>query len=105
MAALAHLGSSSDILGSLTVMTAKAEKGIFGITRQIQSQNVDVLVCHTTVAFTRYIVLEWIRRTSTDEQSFGELFRYLFKDVEEAPIKEVLLNLMKLCFDMFEELK
>ena len=52
----------------------KASKSHLKLGTEFQSRSFDAMVSHTTIVFTRYIILEWIRRNRNDQKTYGELF-------------------------------
>lgn len=54
------------------------------------------LVSHTTIVFTRYIMLEWIRRNQNDQKTYGELFFMLCEDIQDMDLTNALQSLMTL---------
>lgn len=48
---------------------------------EFQGRSYIAMVSHTAIVFTRYIVLEWIRRHENDVKTCGELFFTLCEDV------------------------
>lgn len=57
----------------------KCTKSLLRLQKEFQGRSYDLLVSHTTIVFSRYILLAWQHRQSTDARSFGGLF-YLFCD-------------------------
>jgi hypothetical protein len=67
---------------------------------EFQGRSFDMLISHTTIVFTRYLVLEWERRENVDERTLGGLF-YLFADeVADIDLKTALKNLMLFVLDL-----
>jgi len=59
-----------------------------------------MMISHTTIVFTRYLILEWERRQNNDERSLGGLF-YLFADeVMDLDLKTALRQLMAFVLDL-----
>ncbi len=58
----------------------KVAKSFLKLSTEFQSCTYDAMVSHTAIVFTRYIILEWIRRKENDEKTYGELF-FLFLPV------------------------
>ena len=54
------------------------------------------MVSHTTIVFTRYIILEWIRRNQNDQKSYGELFFMYCEDIQNMDLTNALQSLMAL---------
>ena len=51
---------------------------------------------HTTIVFTRYIILEWIRRNQNDQKTYGELFFMFCEDIQDMDLTNALQSLMAL---------
>lgn len=49
---------------------------------------------HTTIVFTRYIILEWMRRNQNDPKMYGELFFMLCDDIQDMDLTNALQSLM-----------
>lgn len=58
------------------------------------------MVCHSTIIFTRYIILEWIRRNRNDQKTYGELFYMLCEDIQDMDLTAALQGLMSLFTDI-----
>ena len=54
------------------------------------------MVSHTTIVFTRYIILEWIRRNQNDQKTYGELFFMFCDDIQDMDLTSSLQSLMAL---------
>ncbi|UQZ85552.1 Transposase DDE domain protein [Paenibacillus konkukensis] len=59
----------------------KCTKSLLRLQKGFQGRSYDLLVSHTTIVFTRYIVLAWQHRQSTDQRSLGGLFFELCDEV------------------------
>ena len=59
-------------------MFFKASKSLMKLGAEFQSRSYDVMVSHATIVFTRYIILEWIRRNQNNQKTYGKL---LFSDL------------------------
>lgn len=59
----------------------KCTKSLFRQQKEFQGRSYDLLISHTTIVFSRYIVLAWQHRQSTDSRSFGGLFYLLCDEV------------------------
>ena len=69
-------------------------------TKEFQSRSYDAMVSHTTIVFTRYIILEWIRRNRNDQKTYGELFYMFCEDIQDMDLTTALQGLMSLFTDM-----
>ena len=63
---------------------------------EFQSRSFDAMVSHTTIVFTRYIILEWIRRNQNDQKTYGELFYMFCDDIQDMDLTNALTSLMAL---------
>lgn len=67
---------------------------------EFQGRSFGMLISHTTIVFTRYLVLEWERRKNVDQRTPGGLF-YLFADeVADIDLKTALESLMLFVLDL-----
>lgn len=74
----------------------KASKSLMKLGNEFQGRSYDMMVCHTTIVFTRYTILEWIRRNKNDEKTFGELFYLFCDDIQDMDLTTALQSLMAL---------
>ncbi|MEA4902956.1 transposase [Desulfitobacterium sp.] len=78
----------------------KMAKSHLKLGTEFQGRSFDMMISHTTIVFTRYLILEWERRQNTDERSLGGLF-YLFADeVVDLDLKTALRQLMVFVLDL-----
>lgn len=54
------------------------------------------MVSHTAIVFTRYVLLEWIRRNQNDQKTYGELFFMFSEDIQDMELTDALQSLMAL---------
>ena len=71
---------------------------------EFQSRNYGALVGHTTIVFTRYIILEWIRRKKNDQKTYGELFYMFCDDIQDMDLTNALQSLMALFVEHISKL-
>lgn len=74
----------------------KASKSYLKLGTEFQSRTYDAMVSHTAIVFTRYIILEWIRRKENDEKTYGELFFMFCEDIQDMDLTNALQSLMAL---------
>lgn len=74
----------------------KSSKSFLKLGTEFQSRNYGAMVCHTTIVFTRYIILEWIRRNENDQKTYGELFFMFCDDIQDMDLTSALKSLMAL---------
>jgi len=74
----------------------KSSKSFLKLGSEFQSHNYGAMVSHTAVVFTRYIILEWIRRNQNDQKTYGELFFMFCDDIQDMDLANALQSLMAL---------
>ena len=74
----------------------KASKSFLKLGTEFQSRTYDAMVSHTAIVFTRYTILEWIRRNKNDEKTYGELFFLFCEDIQDMDLTTALQSLMAL---------
>ncbi len=74
----------------------KASKSFLKLGTEFQSRTYDAMVSHTAIVFTRYTILEWIRRKENDEKTYGELFFMFCDDIRDMDLTSALQILMAL---------
>jgi len=57
-------------------------------------------VCHTTIVFTRYILLEWIHRNENAPKSYGTLFFAMCEAIQDIELSDALRSLMMLFMEI-----
>lgn len=78
----------------------KASKSFLKLGTEFQCRSYGAIVCHTTIVFVRYILLEWIRRNENDVRSYGELFYMFCEDIQDMDLTNALQSLMALFVNM-----
>ena len=74
----------------------RSSKSFLKLGTEFQSHNYGAMVSHTTIVFTRYIILEWIRRNQNDQKTYGELFFMFCDDIQDMDLTSALQSLMAL---------
>ena len=74
----------------------RSSKSFLKLDTEFQSHNYGAMVSHTTIVFTRYIILEWIRRNQNDQKTYGELFFMFCDDIQDMDLTRALQSLMTL---------
>ena len=77
----------------------KVCKSLLKLGREFQPVNYDTTVSSTALVFTRYIILEWIRRKNSDHHSLGEIFFYCYDDVRDIELSDALKRLVSIIAD------
>jgi len=82
----------------------KSAKSLLKLGSEFQGRNYNMLIAHTTIVFTRYILLEWERRHNQDLRSYGELF-YLFCDeIQDIDYETAIRQLMFFFTEMLKNI-
>ena len=74
----------------------KASKSLLKLGTEFQGRTYDAMVSHTAIVFTRYTILEWIRRNENDQKTYGELFFMFCEDIQDMDLTDALQSLMAL---------
>lgn len=74
----------------------KSSKSFLKLGTEFQSHDYGAMVSHTTIVFTRYIILEWIRRNQNDQKTYGKLFFMFCDDIQDMDLTNALRSLMAL---------
>jgi hypothetical protein len=83
----------------------KVSKSHLRLAKEFQSQSYDALVAHTTIVFTRYIMLSISSREEEDPKTIGKLFYLCCDEIEDIRFIESLLLLIELlCETLSKEL-
>ncbi len=71
---------------------------------KFQGRSYDMMISHTTIVFTRYIMIEWLRRREKDQKTFGELFFLFCEDIQDMDLATALQNLMRLFVNLVDSI-
>lgn len=77
----------------------KVCKSLLKLGREFQPVNYDTTVSSTALVFTRFIILEWIRRKNSDYHSLGEIFFLCCDDVRDIELSDALDKLLSIIVD------
>ncbi|WP_019415068.1 IS4 family transposase [Paenisporosarcina sp. TG20] len=83
----------------------KTTKSLLKLQKEFQGRSYDGLISHTTIVFSRYIVLAWQNRCNTDERTLGGLFYELCDEVNELDWAVALQQLIELFQDVLKQTK
>jgi hypothetical protein len=78
----------------------KCTKSLLRLQKEFQGRSYDLLISHTTIVFTRYILLAWQQRCNTDERTLGGLFMYIADEFNELDWAVALTTLLDLLSDI-----
>jgi hypothetical protein len=74
----------------------KCTKSLLQLEKEFQGRSYDLLISHTTIVFTRYILLSWQQRCNTDQRTLGGLFAQLADEINELDWAVALNSLLEL---------
>ena len=74
----------------------KVCKSLLKLGREYHGVSYDLTVSTTAIVFTRYILLEWIRRTDNDPRTMGSLFFQIYDEVKDIELADALRSLLVL---------
>lgn len=74
----------------------KCAKSLLRLQKEFQGRSYDLLISHTTIVFSRYILLAWQHRQSTDQRTLGGLFYLLCDEVSTLDWAVALQQLVEL---------
>ena len=74
----------------------KVCKSLLKLGKEFQPINYDTTVSSTALVFTRYTILEWIRRQNSDPHSLGEIFFFCYDDVRDIELSDALDRLVSI---------
>lgn len=78
----------------------KVAKSPLKLGTEFQGRSFDMMISHTTIVFTRYLILEWERRQTNDERSLGGLFYLFLDEVMDLDLKTALRQRMAFVLDL-----
>lgn len=74
----------------------KACKSLLKLGREFHGVSYDLTVSSTALVFTRFILLEWIRRKHNDDKTIAELFFVCCEDIQDMEYSTALRSLMSI---------
>lgn len=83
----------------------KSAKSLLKLGSEFQGRSYDMMIAHTTIVMTRFILTEWLRREENDQKTFGELFFTCCDDIQDMDLITALQNLINFVLDWANEVK
>lgn len=77
----------------------RAAKSLLCLGDEFQGLSYDMTVSSTALVFTRYILLEWMRRKKNDQKTICELFYVCCDDIQDIELSTALKRLLKIFSD------
>ncbi|GGJ99237.1 hypothetical protein GCM10007063_21870 [Lentibacillus kapialis] len=82
----------------------KTIKSLLKLQKEFQGRSYNSMIAHTTIVFTRYIVLSWQHRCSTDDRTLGGMFYELCDEINELDWAVALQQLIELFEDVLKRI-
>ncbi|WZX99996.1 transposase [Bacillus sp. FSL W7-1360] len=82
----------------------KTTKSLLRLQKEFQGRSYDSLISHTTIVFTRYIVLSWQNRCHNDHRTLGGVFYDLCDEMQALDWTVALQQLLELLHDAFDKI-
>ena len=77
----------------------KVCKSLLKLGKEFQPINYDTTVSSTALVFTRFIILEWMRRKQNDQKTVCELFFVCCDDIRDIELSDALERLLAIFLD------
>ena len=74
----------------------KCTKSLLRLQKEFKGLSYDMQIAHTTIVFSRYIILAWQHRKNTDERTFGGLFFEWCEEVKALDWTVALKQLLEI---------
>lgn len=81
----------------------KCTKSLLRLQKEFQGRSYDLLISHTTIVFTRYILLAWQHRCGNDARTIGGLFYELCDEVHDLDWAVALQQLVEVLEDVMKK--
>lgn len=80
----------------------KTTKSLLKLQKEFQGRSYDLMISHTTLVFSRFIVLSWQNRCHTDDRTLGGLFYELCDEVDALDWAAALVDLFEIFDDVLK---
>lgn len=74
----------------------RASKSLLNLGTEFQGLSYDMTVSSTAIVYTRYILLEWLRRKKNDDKTICELYYVCCDDIQDMELSTALKQLLTL---------
>ncbi|MTT33354.1 transposase [Terrilactibacillus sp. BCM23-1] len=81
----------------------KTTKSLLKLQKEFKGRSFDLLISHTTIVFSRYILLSWQNRCHNDDRTLGGLFYELCDEIDELDWAIALQELIELLEDALKQ--
>ena len=77
----------------------RASKSLLCLGDEYQGLSYDMTVSSTAIVFTRFVILEWMRRKNNDQKTICELFYVCCDDIQDMELSTALKQLLTILFE------
>ncbi|MDF2790669.1 MAG: family transposase [Neobacillus sp.] len=81
----------------------KTTKSLLKLQKEFQGRSYDLMIRHTTIVFSRFILLSWQDRCHTDYRTLGGMFYELCDEVNELDWVAALVDLLTIFDDVLQQ--
>ena len=74
----------------------RTAKSLLCLGSEFQGVSYDMTISTTAVVFTRFVLLEWLRRKANDQRTFCELFYVCCEDIQDMELSAALAQLLNI---------
>ena len=74
----------------------RTSKSLLDLGSEFQGLSYDMTVSSTAIVFTRYILIEWLRRKKNDDKTICELFYVCCDDIQDMELSTALKQLLEI---------
>ena len=78
----------------------KVIKSLLKLGKEFEGRSYDMMISHTTIVFSRYLVMEWERRENNDDRTCGGIFFLFCEEIKDMDLKTALQQLMIYVFSL-----
>jgi hypothetical protein len=81
----------------------KVVKSYLHLAKEIQAKSYDALIAHTTIVFTRYLLLSCQQRQAIDERTLDGVFRACVQELKDLTLAEAINRLIAFVIERLRE--
>jgi hypothetical protein len=78
-------------------------KSYLRLAKEFQGRSYDMMFAHTSIVFTRYLLLAWVSRENEDPRSLGHLFYSCCDELEDIKFASAILLIIELLKSVVQE--
>jgi hypothetical protein len=78
-------------------------KNYLRLAKEIQTKSYDALIAHTTIVFTRYLLLSCQQRQAIDDRTLDGVFRACVQELKDLTLAEAINRLIAFVIERLRE--